>query len=27
VEIGGLQRYLIHNFRRSPGAAPKRILL
>jgi hypothetical protein len=27
VEIGGLQRYLIHNVRRSPGAAPKRILL
>ena len=27
IEIDGASRYLIHNFRRSAGAAPKRILL
>jgi hypothetical protein len=27
VEIEGVQRYLVHNWRRAPGAAPKRLLL
>ncbi|OAI41283.1 hypothetical protein AYO38_04010 [bacterium SCGC AG-212-C10] len=27
IEVDGISRYLVHNFRRAPGGAPKRVLL